>query len=229
MELITMAGSALLIGLLGSLHCVGMCGPLAVAVGAAGKSGAGRRLLLWLLGKGLTYLILGVAAGTIGSAFGGPGLGQTGLGILGIVAGTGMMAIGGAALWRRVRPQLSGSPGPVGTLMQSVLGARHPLAPLAVGSLTGLLPCGLVYAMVTQALATGSAFAGGVVMLSFGVGTAPSLLAMGWSTRLLTGRTRRWGEAVAALAVVVMGLIVLWRGISYLASPDGAPDCCGGV
>ncbi len=224
-ELLVLAGSAFAVGLLGSLHCVGMCGPLAVAVGASGRERPAARLSLWVSGKALTYAGLGVVAGTVGAAVGSPELGTRPMAALAVTAGVLMILLGFRGLWRQAVPA-TGSGGPLTTLLGAVLGRPGPWVPLVAGMLTGLLPCGLVYAMTAQSLAVASPLWGAVIMLSFGIGTAPSLLGTGLLSGMLRGRARRAGEVVAALAVVVMGSTVVWRGIDMLLSQASTPSCC---
>ncbi len=206
-------GSAFLVGLLGSVHCIGMCGPLAIAIGAGGRNRASG-LWLYLVGKGTTYMVLGLAAGVVGSAFGNPALGKTGIAGLAILTGIAMIVLGlihGWKLWpaaRRspnhptstggARPAGPGQPGrrkgAISILMGAALRSRSRFKPYAAGILTGLLPCGLVYAMVAQAASAGSPLPALLVMAAFGLGTAPALWAVGWSSRFMSNRARALGD-----------------------------------
>ncbi len=229
LEMPTLLASALVVGLLGSLHCVGMCGPLAVAVACGGARQSGVRLALWIVGKAATYLGLGVVAGLVGAAFGASGVGTRPFAIVGVGAGVLMVIFGGSALWRIAVPRRQGKPGPLSVLLSATLrgpSAARPWTALVAGLLTGLLPCGLVYAMTAQAVAVGSPLWGGVLMAVFGLGTAPSLLATGLVSRLLSGRVRRAGEILAASAVILMGVMVTYRGVAMLLMDSGSPPCC---
>jgi sulfite exporter TauE/SafE len=219
--------SALTVGFLGSLHCAGMCGPLVLAVACARvDEPAPGRVLAFLGGKLGTYVVLGAAAGVLGSALGGPAMGPRSLAGLAIAVGVFMMAMGARTLWRRFVPAgRFGPPGPVATLLSAALRTRGPLAPVLAGSLAGLLPCGLVWAMVARSLTAGTPAAGALMMAAFGLGTSPSLFATGVVSRLATGRLRRYGEVAAAVAVVAMGALVVWRGVNALLVPDGCPRC----
>lgn len=148
--------------------------------------------------------------------------------MLALLVGIAMIGIGGHALWRRIRPSVAGGngSGAVGTLLKAVLSSRGPAAPLFAGLLAGLLPCGLVYAMIAQSLTAGTTVGGGLVMAAFGLGTAPSLMAAGGLGRTLGGRARAWGESLAALSVVAMGSVALWRGLAVLLDASGAGGCC---
>ncbi len=221
--------SALLVGLLGSLHCAGMCGPLAVAVSCGhgddddgGGGGPTTRLGLFLAGKLLTYAALGAAAGAVGAAFGSPALGAGAFGALALVAGVLMVWLGGRSLWKKRRGGEESVPGPVDVLLEATLKKRRLASSFLAGNLTGLLPCGMVYAMVAQSLVAGTALGGALVMAAFGAGTSPSLLAAGLASRFLSGRARGFGEKVAGAAVIVMGLVALWRGASLLLADPAA-------
>jgi uncharacterized protein len=228
MEPLTLFG-ALGIGLATSLHCVGMCGPLVVAMTSGGRSRTPARLLLFVGGKAVTYFALGLAAGTVGAAFGSDALGTDIFSFVVIFAGALMIIMGVYSLIQRVRTRPEGPPGALATLMGATLGSDRLPSALVAGLLAGLLPCGPVYAMVANALASGSTLMGGLVMLAFGVGTMPALLGTGVLSKVMTGRTRRIGEIVAAGAVVAMGLIIAWRGVSLLIaeSAEQACGCCG--
>jgi hypothetical protein len=220
--------SSFTVGLLGSLHCAGMCGPLAVAVGCSGcpaRSPAGR-LAPFLGGKLLAYAALGLAAGLLGSAFGARAMGPRALAVLALVSGAAMAVLGGLALWRRVRPPRAGGPGPVATLLTAALRSRSPAAPLGAGVLAALLPCGLVWAMVARSLAAGTPLAAALSMAAFGLGTSPSLAAAGWVGSVASGRIRRFGEVGAAAVVVLIGLWGMVRGVAGLVAP-GCPLCHG--
>lgn len=223
--------ASLTIGLLGSLHCAGMCGPLAVAVSCSAPAASpGGRLGAFVFGKLVTYVLLGVAAATIGSAFGSPRLGERAFAALALVAGGAMAFYGARTLWLRVAPASRlGSPGPVATLLSAALRSRGPAAPFFAGALAGLLPCGLVWAMVARSLTVGGALGGALVMGAFGLGTAPSLVAAGWVSRIATGKARRYGEVAAAAAVLVMGLIGIWRGANAFLSPGSCPAHPNGI
>lgn len=214
-----LAAAAAATGFLGSLHCVGMCGPLALALGGAGGSGVSLRLLRFVAGKSVTYVVLGLLAGLIGSGLGGQGAGTDFQSMIALVAGVVMVALG---IENRGGDAQS-SPSAVGSLLVRLLRDGQGRAPLVGGMLVGLLPCGLVYAMVAQALATGSILEGGLVMTGFALGTAPAMLLSGWLGSRLSAAARQTGERLASGAVVVMGLVAIYRGATALwfATPAG--------
>lgn len=190
--------AALIAGVFSSVHCVGMCGGIAAAFGS--RTPAIRRSPV----RGLAHQLL-FNGGRIGSyAIGGAIAGGAGLwlgsllnvpmwaGILRIATGLLMVAIGlqlainwrglrhiegvGSRLWRHIAPL-------VGKLMP----AGNASSALAIGMLWGWLPCGLVYTMLLTAAMSGSAANGSALMVAFGLGTLPSMLAIGVSATGLTG------------------------------------------
>jgi len=219
--------AALVAGLLGSTHCVLMCGGIAGALGLGAQAGGachGQSLrfpALYNLGRITSYAV----AGGIAGALGGGTLALAGLPQLGkwfaalaalviVLVGLRLLAGGrhfaafdraGAAAWRRIAP-----------LTRGLFPVTTPARAFGVGLAWGWLPCGMSYAMLTAALLTGGPLAGALLMAMFGIGTLPAMLALssGAST-LLRPATRRIGGAV----LVVMGLA---SGFALLApAPSG--------
>ena len=211
--------SAFLVGLLGGGHCAGMCGGI---VGAVSLSLPGSRprigfLLAYNFGRIASYGAAGLLAGAIGAssffldhvlpvervlyALASVMLILLGLYLAGIWRGVVVLETVGGKLWRQVQPW-SKRFLPVRTLPQA----------LALGSIWGWLPCGLVYSVVVAALATGSPWRGAALMLAFGLGTLPALLAMGMAAvRMRAVLQNVWVRRLSGLAVIGFGLLGLWR------------------
>ncbi len=187
--------AALALGFVGSLHCAGMCGPLISVC-------AGRPLAVagWQIGKLGSYAALGAVAGALGSQLPGPPFLVSILGAL-VLVGFGMSALG----WL---PEPPIAPGLV-RAGSRLAGSSGAMARVGFGALSGLLPCGLVYAALGLAVATGGAPGGALVMVGFGLGTAPLLTTVGLAVRPLAARpsTRR----ALAVASMLTGLVVLAR------------------
>jgi hypothetical protein len=81
-----------------------------------------------------------------------------------------------------------------------------------LGLALGLLPCGLIYAALLRSLATGSALWGAAAMMAFGLGTAGALITLGLFSSAIRWRLSCWGNRLAAAGVIVMGILLLWRG-----------------
>lgn len=214
-------------GLLGSGHCLGMCGPIvwAYAGRLSPESPWSARMALHLaynLGRVGMWVFLGMVLGLLGGMLSGlVPLGR----VLALGGGAAMILLGVANLGLLpLRFRLEGQGGnPVWRfyrrLFQVLIGEGSLSGKFALGLANGLLPCGLSYALLARAAATGSPVEGGLVMLAFGLGTVPALLGAG----LVLGRFRlpRWSERLAALAVLVMGALLIWRGMGGLGGHPG--------
>ena len=211
--------SAFLVGLLGGGHCAGMCGGIvsAVSLSLPGSRPRIGFLLAYNLGRIASYGTAGLLAGAIGAssffldhvlpvervlyALASVMLILLGLYLAGIWRGVVVLETVGGKLWRQVQPW-SKRFLPVRTLPQA----------LALGSIWGWLPCGLVYSVVVAALATGSPWRGAALMLAFGLGTLPALLAMGMAAVRMRAVLRHvWVRRLSGLVVIGFGLLGLWR------------------
>lgn len=217
---------ALLVGLAGSGHCIAMCGGVSAALSMAippksqhfwGRLGY---LLNYNLGRILSYVIAGALVGGLLASVGELGAGKQAITGLRLVAALLMIALGlylagwwqgilllermGAKLWPHIKP-----------LASRFLPFHSPVQALPFGMVWGWLPCGLVYSMLTWSAAAGSAMGGALIMLFFGLGTLPTLFALGGlADRLrywLTLRSLRLG---GALLLIAYGLHTLWIGIT---------------
>ncbi len=232
-----------LAGLAGSLHCVGMCGGFACAIGGGSAVSPAAKLarhLLYNLGRIVSYLFIGALAGQAGMFLVdlcGDGWSLAAQRTLALLSGVLMVFIGlqFAGVLRHAAPRWPGRMG------EALIHAVRPLlhsprasAPLALGVLNGWLPCPLVYAFAAQAAASGGAADGLQVMLWFGLGTFPALLAMGglglWWRQSGAGLgaaalrfvphaasspvldARAWGVRLGGGLIVLLGLITLARG-----------------
>ncbi|AOU96824.1 hypothetical protein BI364_01315 [Acidihalobacter yilgarnensis] len=217
-------GAAVLVGLLGGVHCVGMCGGIVGAL-SFGMS-PGRRagfwsalpiLLAYNIGRITSYSIAGMLAGGLGwYATQLAHVHQAQL-VLGVIAALFMIALGlylagwwrglaaverlGGHVWRRIEP-----------FGRRLLPVRGPTQALGLGVVWGWLPCGLVYSVLIWALASGGPLRGALLMLCFGLGTLPNLLAMGvFAARLAKFARLPWVRRVAGSLVVAFGVFSLLR------------------
>lgn len=225
MDVAAIFGALALAGLAGSLHCLGMCGPLLVAFSQAlGPGGRRRDLLAYHAGRVWTYGVLGFFAGWAGFELraGAAGLGwQRPLGVvlaaLVVIAGLGLLGwVPGLALDAGCVVRLARRRGVPGALL------RHssPLARLLLGALMGLLPCGLVYAALVVAATLPTPLHAAFGMLVFGAGTLPALSALFAARRLVPQRLRAHGTPLAAGLLIAAGVVMLARALS--ASPPAA-------
>ena len=204
--------TALLAGLLGGVHCVGMCGGIVAAFSfrADGSAPPFRLHLAYNLGRVTSYVLFGALAGALGASLKLADfmpvqtllyvLAQGVMILLGLyLAGVNQWVLvferAGGVLWKRVKP-LFQKLLPVKTIPQAVL----------AGMAWGWLPCGLVYSILVSALAAGSATSGAALMLAFGLGTLPNLLGMGLFARQIQPfMQQRWVRRAAGLTVAGFG------------------------
>lgn len=212
-------------GLLGSAHCIGMCGPLAISLSAGATAGTNHlvRQLTFSLGRVFTYGFCGAAAG-----FGGAWISSESRGFvlsqawLAILAGVLLMLMGlvtAGVLPRLATKKLSGLPCGTAGWLKTFLTAPGWSAALVAGMFTGFIPCGLVYGFLLKAGSTGSMWQGWLTMVAFGLGTIPLMVLVGLGGQFLSigGRTRLF--RVAAWCIVLTGAISIARGAVQLNPP----------
>ena len=223
--------AAFLIGLTGGVHCFGMCGGIvgALTLGLPTSPGHPLRtrlpfLLAYNLGRIISYVVAGALAGGVGAwAAQLISVHHAQLGLQ-IIAGLFMILLGlylagwsgmlgrleraGGALWRRIEP-MGRRFFPVRTLFHA----------WGIGLVWGWLPCGLVYSVLVWAVGAGGALEGGLLLLSFGLGTLPTLLAMGTVAATLAGFVRHPGvRAVAGVLVMLFGIYEISLAVNMLLS-----------
>lgn len=206
----------LTLGLISSLHCSQMCGPIVLAYSLNYRGVVGH--VAYNAGRIITYVWLGAIAGTLGATV--SGLGRL-AGIeraASIFAGAGMLAAGVLLSGYARTPklvQLGGKPGWLSRSAAPFLRSPDPLRKLALGLILGFLPCGLVYAALLPAIASGSGLAGAVYMLIFGLGTAPALFGIGLASTSITARFGRYANVLATASILLLGAALLWRGLGF--------------
>lgn len=224
---------AFFMGLFGSLHCVAMCGPLVLALPAAGRSkwAAFFNRLLYQTGRVLTYGLLGLLIGLIGNAVSVKGWQQA----ISIATGLFLVGMGLANIFGRYFPYFIQKQQQLLAPLTRWMGywLFRPGGSFAAGILNGLLPCGMVYMAMAAALSAGTVWDGGVFMVAFGLGTLPLMLAF---SLLGSWAKRRFRTDFAATLLptlfFIMGIWFLLRGanldipfLSPLIYPEGAILC----
>ncbi len=214
-ESLTLISAAFVTGLLGSAHCLGMCGGLsglfAVNASVASLRDQVPMAFAYNAGRVLSYAILGVVVASLGQAAvsATPALAapvRLASGLLIVIVGL-QVAFGwrflapvekaGAKIWDRIAPAARGLL-PVTSIPKA----------LGLGLLWGWLPCGLVYSVLLLAATTASAVDGGIVMIAFGVGTMPAMILTGLSaSRLSQFMSRK--RVGAGLLIVLIGVLTL--------------------
>ena len=213
----SLAAAAFAAGLLGGVHCAGMCGGIVGTLALQARGPLLARQLAFNAGRIAAYAAAGAIAGAAASLliWAGPlvsvqvalfALANALMVFLGLYVagwGRGVQAIEsvGARLWRRIQP-VARRLLPLDTLPRA----------LAAGLLWGWVPCGLVYSMLALALASGGAVEGAAVMVAFGLGTLPTLLGAGLAAqRLLAIRRVPWVRRAAGATIVALGAVGLAR------------------
>ncbi|HLP30804.1 MAG TPA: sulfite exporter TauE/SafE family protein [Geothrix sp.] len=216
--------AAFLVGLSGGVHCVGMCGGIVGALSFGTPEsvrGSPWRFLPWLFayngGRLLSYTVAGAVMGALGLMAANLIALHEAQRVLLVVAGLFMVALGlylggwwmgltrvehaGAGIWRRLEP-----------LGRRFVPVRSPGHAFALGLVWGWLPCGLVYTALIWALSAGGPLQGALLLLAFGLGTLPNLLAMGLVAGRVASFTRHPAvRAGAGLLVILFGGLTLWR------------------
>jgi sulfite exporter TauE/SafE len=229
-ELIPILAAAFVAGFLGSAHCVGMCGGIsglfAVNASVASLRSQFPKAVAYNLGRILSYAILGALVAL---------LGKTTVGLIPkitapvrLASGTLIILVGlqlafgwrilaplesaGAKLWRRIAPAAKGLV-PVESTAQA----------LGLGIIWGWLPCGLVYSVLLLAATTTETISGAMVMVAFGLGTMPAMLATGMSASKLAQFMS--GKRVGAgLLIIIIGLITIAMPVMKLAGTQEHSD-----
>jgi uncharacterized protein len=223
--------SAIALGLVGSVHCAGMCGPLALALPFPPQgynSGASPRTqfllgrLAYNLGRIATYCTLGLVFGLVGKTLVLAGV-QRWLSIaLGALLLAGLLASSRIALYRPVMTLVEA----LKTRMGSLLRRRSVPALGLLGLLNGLLPCGLVYVACAGATDTGGVLSGARYMALFGLGTVPMMLGISLSGRVVPFSWRLKLSKAIPVSVFLLSTLLILRGMS-LGIPYVRPDISG--
>lgn len=219
-SLTTMLALMLSLGFMGSLHCIGMCGGLISAISMSRPRIPYASLLLYQFGRITTYSLLGLLIGLSGIALhtvAGNILQQA----LAILAGI-LIILFGLNLanylpdpLRRLSTWASRKTG-LAQLAQQAAKHAHASSWLTLGLANGLLPCGLVYAALSLALAADSAGKAMLMMISFGLGTVPAMMLTPALLQRLSPTIRSTSMRLAALLIIILGLITIWRSTIHI-------------
>lgn len=211
-----------IIGLGSAFHCLGMCGPIAMAIPVNRSSvfsilsGA----LQYNSGRVLAYSVLGIIIGSVGLSIASLQWMQW----LSIAAGILMILIAWHRLFTFGNTKVTGTlTGYIGSGIGKLVRSKSPFKLLGLGVLNGFLPCGMVFIGLTNALVQGSPVEGGLAMLFFGLGTVPMMFAVVFFASRLSGNWRlKFTKAVPYLMTVV-GVMVILRGLN-LGIPYISPE-----
>jgi len=214
--------SAFMVGLLGGVHCVGMCGGIVSAMTMSldrNAPGQFRFHMAYNVGRIGSYILAGSLMGGLGVMLAGYLPVKMAQQILLGLAGVFMVFLGlylagwwtilrrleelGGVVWKKIQP--------LGNGLLPVTSSRKALF---LGMLWGWIPCGLVYSVLIWAISAGSVLEGGLLMLAFGLGTLPNLLAMGVIAEKLTAFVRQPAtRRVAGSLVILFGLYTIYQAV----------------
>jgi len=215
--------AAFLVGFLGSMHCVGMCGGLITALSMSRSRIWWPGLMGYQTGRIVTYTLLGLMIGILGMAlaqttwFSGAQQGLTVLaGILMIVFGLALagwlpdpLARGMASVTRMIG---------LSRWIQAASSSRMPMSWFMVGLFNGLLPCGLVYAGLALSLTAGSLALAAAMMFAFGLGTVPAMTIVPWVLKSASPAMRGHVLKTAAVLLIGLGILTMLRGGEWMHS-----------
>ncbi len=210
-----MVASAFILGLLGSFHCVGMCGPIAFMLPVNHKNDLKKffQIFLYHLGRLLAYSCIGLFFGIVGKSLNIFGMQQKlsiAIGVLMII----VVLIPSQILMKynfskpiyRIIARIKNA---LGTALKK----KTPDTFLTIGFLNGFLPCGLVYMAVFGAIASGHILEGSLYMLFFGLGTIPLMTITVYGGNFLTAKVRQRIQKAIPIIVILIGLLFVVRGL----------------
>ncbi|MCB0663416.1 MAG: sulfite exporter TauE/SafE family protein [Saprospiraceae bacterium] len=212
-----MLWSAFIMGLLGSLHCAGMCGPIALAIPGTEQTplAMGMRSLSYNLGRTLTYSAMGLVFGLLGASVRLAGFQSS----LSLIMGVMMIAIAFFTLDFEKKllqiPLLTRFYGMVQIRLGRLLKMKGVQGALGIGILNGFLPCGLVYAAVFGAISTGNALQGAAYMALFGLGTIPLMFSIAFAGQWMHASLRAKLRQMVPYFLTIVGILLIMRGLNF--------------
>lgn len=216
--------SALLLGLMGGVHCIGMCGGISSALGLSDGSGHYRKIVAYNLGRISSYTLMGCFVGLATGWLQGQWVGFAS--VMRISANVLLILMGlylanwwlglthierlGHHLWKHIQP-----------LGRRFLPIQHTAQAVLLGMLWGWLPCGLIYSALVWTATAGDAYQSGLLMLAFGVGTLPAMLATGlFAQQLRRQLQRKLYRVMAGLLIIGFGSYGLLSLMQHSNSTD---------
>ena len=206
-----------IIGFFGSVHCVGMCGPIVLVLPGGGERSHFRFLLnrlLYNIGRVITYSFMGFIVGLIGKSIKLGGYQQ----IVSVIFGA-MIIIAVLLPVRSIGrilplPRMDGMKARVKAMWLKYFNNPSHRSLFTIGLLNGFLPCGFVYLGLAGALSTGEVWKGIAYMALFGAGTIPILMATAYAGKILSLGIRRTINRLIPVAAVIIGVLFILRGLS---------------
>lgn len=217
----TLAATALLMGLAGGPHCIAMCGAACAGVGRTSGGESTRSLWIFQAGRAVGYSALGGVAAASMQGLGWLSVHSAALRPVWTLFHVAAALLGLMLLWQARQPVwLENTARKVWSRVRAVTSGSRGGAPLLLGVLWALLPCGLLYSALLVAALTGRVVEGVAVMALFALGSGVSLMAGPWLWLRLRGqRSGQWAVRLAGLALFVTSLWALWMGLAHNTAP----------
>ena len=204
------------IGLIGSMHCIGMCGPIAIALPIRNKTGFNRALGIGLynLGRLSTYALLGAIFGILGKSFYLAGIQRQVSVTLGLIILLSLLLPYSfsqknkvLAWWNRIFRNFYNE---IGVLLKN----SSFVSLFIIGIINGFLPCGLVYLALAGALAQSEIIDGSLFMIFFGLGTVPAMYSIAWVSKYITVKARNRIRKASPILIGFFALLLIFRGLN---------------
>ncbi len=208
--------AAISLGFLGSFHCIGMCGPIALALPVHNKSHSEKviAIVTYNLGRIITYSFFGLVFGMIGQSFALFGLQQKLSIVLGVIILLSLL----------IPQKIINRSRSLSWFYNLFIGLKNKISLqfqkkgirsfFSIGLLNGLLPCGLVYIAIASAIATGNVLHSVVFMALFGIGTLPFMFAISYTSHLMSINVRNTIRRAMPLMIGVVAVLLILRGLN---------------
>jgi len=204
--------AAFILGITGSLHCVGMCGPIAILINGRSKSQYLINRLMYHAGRTFTYIMMGMIVGVLGKIFRFGGL-QSILSLAGGIVIIGLLFL--PSVSPVTFPKLSALINKLKRALGNQLRTQKPYSTMLTGVLNGFLPCGLVYSALALALVQSTVQESAFVMAAFGLGTVPVLLAFTYSATVMKKVIPFSVTKLQRVVLFAVAVIMIWRGVAF--------------
>lgn len=218
-------------GLIGSVHCIGMCGPIVMALPIAHQTPFQKwqSILLYHTGKITSYTVLGILFGLFGSQLPLHGVQENLSIVMGAILLLYVIYVFGIKLkWTPQILQFNQLYTFIVKKMGRLFKSKHRAVYYLIGGLNGLLPCGMIYVALTSALATQNVLKGGIIMAFFGLGTMPALIMVAIGGQYFGVIFRKKIQSLLPVFIIGMGILLILRGMN-LGIPYLSPQLGVGI
>jgi len=204
------------IGIVGSMHCIGMCGPIAIALPIGNKKGIKKilALLLYNLGRISTYALIGTFFGILGKTFYLAGIQRQVSVALGVLILLSLVLPKAFSYNNKLLAWWNGIFRNFYNEMGVLLKKKSYSSLFIIGIINGFLPCGLVYLALAGALAQTEVFNGSLFMVFFGLGTLPAMFSVGWISNYISIKMRNRIRKASPILIGIFAFLLIFRGLN---------------